>query len=322
MHQEEDLRFLRLAKRLGIATVYTAHNLLPHDAPKPEERQAFAALYRSVDQIVVFAQSIRDQVIDSFSISPDRVSVVPQGSASLLLQKFSQAFARHELGIPAASRVVLFFGHIKRYKGLEYLVEAFDRLHGLVEDVLLLVAGEISASDPGDHREYSDLIERLRIRKDVVCHAEYIPTSHVGLFFAAADVVALPYSHTYHSAILMTAYAAGKPVVVTDTGMLADDVQEGLTGFIVPPKDVSSLADRLAEILVRPDMRRRMGEAAQHLAETRYSWPSVAEKTISLYRQLLGAAGPPPRGNARAATPHAGRRAGRRGPRSLTPPGL
>ena len=85
----------------------------------------------------------------------------------------------------------------------------------------------------------------------------------------------------------MTPYAAGKPVVVTDTGMLAEDVREGRTGFVVPPRDVDALADRIAEVLTRPDRGRGMAEEARRLSETCYSWSAVAEKTVSLYRRLL-----------------------------------
>jgi glycosyltransferase involved in cell wall biosynthesis len=285
--RDQDLRLVRLLKGLGIRTVYTAHNLVPHGVERPGEREAFTELYRTVDQVVVFAENNRRELIESFGIAADRVCVIPHGSDSSLFPKYSQESARAELGIGAERRVVLFFGHIKRYKGLEYLVQAFDRLPARVDGALLLVAGKVDKSDPEDLQRYSTLVEALLSRRDVVCISEYIPVSRVGLYFAAADVVALPYVRTYHSGILMTAYAAGKPVVATDTGMLAEDVREGRTGFVVPPRDVDALADRIAEILTRPDRGRGMGEEARQLSETCYSWSAVAEKTVALYRRLL-----------------------------------
>jgi len=284
---EEDVRFLRLLKRLGVRTVYTAHDLLPNDAPQPGDRELFAKIYRLVDQIVVFDESNRQELVRSFGIEAGRVSVIPNGSDGLLFPEPSQESARAELGIPRDRRVILFFGHIKRYKGLEYLIEAFDRVRETVDNALLLVAGHISRRDPAQFEYYSGLVAALRTRKDAVCAAEYIPMSRVGVYLAASDVVVLPYVQTYHSAVLMMAYAAGKPVVVTDTGGLAEAVEDGKTGFVVPPRDADALADRIAAVLTLPDRGRAMGERARELSKTVYSWSAVAEKTAALYRRLL-----------------------------------
>jgi glycosyltransferase involved in cell wall biosynthesis len=235
---------------------------------------------------VVFAEPNRRELIDSFGVAADQVSVIPHGSGNELFPTSSQESARAALHIEATKRVILFFGYIKRYKGLEYLVEAFDRVREEMDDALLLVAGAVSRH-PSEFAEYSSLVEALQKREDVVCDSEYIPSSRVGLYFAAADVVVLPYVKTYHSGILMLAYAAGRPVVVTSTGMLAEDVREGSTGFVVPPKDSRALADRILEILALPDRGRAMGEAGRHLAETSHSWSAAAERSVALYRRLL-----------------------------------
>ena len=111
--------------------------------------------------------------------------------------------------------------------------------------------------------------------------------SRVGFFLAASDVVVLPYVRTYHGAVLMMAYAAGRPVVVTDTGGLAEAVEDGRTGFVVPSKDPDALADRITAVLTLPDRGRALGERAQELSKTVYSWSAVAERTAALYWRLL-----------------------------------
>ena len=107
--RDQDLRLVRLLKGLGIRTVYTAHNLMPHGVERPGEREAFTELYRTVDQVVVFAENTRGELIDSFGIAADRVCVIPHGSDSSLFPEFSQESARSELGIGSDRRVVLFF---------------------------------------------------------------------------------------------------------------------------------------------------------------------------------------------------------------------
>jgi glycosyltransferase involved in cell wall biosynthesis len=285
-HRKEELRFLRLLKRLGVRTVYTAHDLLPNVPARPGDRESLTRLYQAFDQVVVFAEGNRRELIDSFGVAADRVSVIPHGSGNDLFPTSSQESARAALHVEESKRVILFFGYIKRYKGLEYLVEAFDRVREEMDDALLLVAGAVS-KHASEFDEYSSLVETLRTRNDVVCDSEYIPSSRVGLYFAAADVVVLPYVKTYHSGILMMAYAAGRPVVVTSTGMLAEDVREGSTGFVVPPKDSRALADRILEILALPDRGRAMGEAGRQLAETSHSWSAAAAQSVTLYRRLL-----------------------------------
>jgi glycosyltransferase involved in cell wall biosynthesis len=276
-----------LLRALGIRTVYTAHNLMPHEAPRQGDREAFTNLYRAVDRVVVFGEGSRRELVDSFGVAADRIRVIPHGSDGLVFSNVPRETARAELGIGPERKVILFFGHIKRYKGLEYLVQAFDSLRARVDGALLLIAGKVEKGDAGESERYAELLESLRAREDVVCASEYIPVSRVGAYFGAADVVALPYVETYHSGILMAAYAAGRPVVATDTGTLAEDVEEGRTGFVVPPKDAGALADRLVEILTRPDRGRSMGDEARRLSETRYSWSAVAGRTLALYRELV-----------------------------------
>jgi glycosyltransferase involved in cell wall biosynthesis len=290
--REEDARFLRMLKYLGIRTVYTAHDLMPHEGAGPGDADALGRIYRSVDCVVDFGGATGAELVSTFSVPAERVAVIPHGADSVLFRVPSQEFARRELGIAADRRVVLFFGHIKKYKGLEYLVEAFDRTRRTLPDAVLLVAGSLSSEDREEYERYSDLLAGLRQRQDVVCISEYIPVERVGLYFAAADLVALPYVRTYHSGILLAAYAAGRPVVVTDTGTLTEDVQEGRTGFVVPPQDAEALADRITAVIGRSDRGRSMGEAARQAAMTIHSWSVVAKRTMQLYRALVGGAPP------------------------------
>src|SRR4029077_5238562 len=111
-----------------------------------------------------------------------------------------------------------------------------------------------------------------------------ISIDKIEYFFSAADVVVLPYIKTSQSGILLSAFAAGRPVIVTDTGGLSEIVDDGRGGFVGPPKDSKALAEASIKILKSPDLLEQMGREAKMLAETAYSWHKVALKTMDVYR--------------------------------------
>jgi glycosyltransferase involved in cell wall biosynthesis len=111
----------------------------------------------------------------------------------------------------------------------------------------------------------------------------------VPYYFAAADVVALPYVRIYQSGVLHLAYTFGRPVVATRVGGLTEDIKDGKSGVLVPPGDENALATALEEMLADPERLAAMGEHARMLAETVYSWDAIARRTLDFYESLLTA---------------------------------
>lgn len=285
--RNEDYKFIRLLKWLGFIIVYTVHDILPQGAEVHPDREAIKKIYGKVDAIIVHAAGNKKEILSLFNLDPGKIHVIPHGSNELFNtnKAVSKEIARKELGIPPAKKVILFFGIIKRYKGLEYLVEAFHEIKKQVSNAILLVVGSIYDRDIEGFRYYSRLIDEIRTRDDVLCVPDYIPFEKIAPYFCAADVVVLPYTKTYTSGVLLAAYAAGRPVVVTDTGASREVVESGRSGIVVPPRDSKALSQAIVEIVNSSDME-EMGKYAKHLAETRYSWRNVALKTTDLYRSL------------------------------------
>jgi glycosyltransferase involved in cell wall biosynthesis len=102
-------------------------------------------------------------------------------------------------------------------------------------------------------------------------------------YFTAADVVVLPYIKTYQSAVVQTAYAFGKPVIVTNTGSLSEAVEDGKSGYIVPPKNESALTESILKLLSDETKIQEMGAYGRKLAETKFSWDAIAKMTKDLY---------------------------------------
>src|SRR5262249_14745460 len=141
-----------------------------------------------------------------------------------------------------------------------------------LDNVTLLIVGSINNSNNEDFRFYSDLINLISHDANIICVNEYIPLEKVNSYFLASDLVVLPYIKTSTSGVLLAAYAAGRPVIVTDTGGLSEVVVIGKSGCIVPPKDVDALEQAIMKTISDPDKMEEMGNYAKYLSETVYSW--------------------------------------------------
>lgn len=150
----------------------------------------------------------------------------------------AQAGARAQLGLPASGRVVLFFGIVRRYKGLQYLIDAFAQLPSELNDVTLLVAGEFW----NDERAYLAQIQKHGLSDRIIIHNRYIANEDLPAYFCAADVLALPYIEAVQSGVAAVAIGFELPVITTDTGALPEMVENGKTGLVVPTADSTALA--------------------------------------------------------------------------------
>jgi glycosyltransferase involved in cell wall biosynthesis len=293
-HPREDYWLVRLLQLLGMPVVYTAHNVLPHESDPSVEDATFARIYGVVDRIVVHAERNRDEILERFDVKPEKIAVIPHGAYELFYREgvVTKEEARAGLGLPNDRKIILFFGAIRRYKGLEYLVDAFHKARRQMDGLLLLVVGKLQTPHAEDHAYYTHLLEEIASDGDMVYRGGYVPVEQVGRYFRATDIVALPYAKTYQSGILALAYAGGRPVIVSDTGGLAEVVEPGKSGFVVPPCDSDSLATAILDSFADPDMIDAMGCHAEELAGTRYSWNGIATRTLQLYRSATGSPSP------------------------------
>ncbi len=157
---------------------------------------------------------------------------------------FDRAAARKQLGI-ATENVVLFFGYIRPYKGLDILIGAFGRILETQPDTTLLIVGECYE----DKQKYDDLIGAEGLAGRTLFVSRYVANEEVEPYFKAADVVCLPYNSASQSGIIMLAYGFLRPVVTTNVGGLPEFVRVGKTGEIVPPGDKARLADAVVKVL-------------------------------------------------------------------------
>ena len=223
---------LKLVHRAKI--VFICHNVLPHE--KSLLDRFLAALAFSVaDGFFVQSREDRDKLLRIRKRAPVVVHPHPIydcfGTGCL-----TKEAARAKIGSPAGP-LLLFFGYIRGYKGLSYLIEAMPLIREKIP-ARLLVVGEFYE----DAAPYTELVERLGLADAVRFENRYVANEEVEGFFVASDCVVLPYVSATQSGIVQIAIAMDRPVIVTDVGGLSEAVSPGKTGFVVPPRDPAALA--------------------------------------------------------------------------------
>jgi D-inositol-3-phosphate glycosyltransferase len=270
-------------KQRGWKIVYTAHDVMPLSGTTP------SVLSRGVPRLIALADAVvvHTRVAEAGVIAmgghPSRVHVVPPAPP---LQpnapKWNRRDARAALGLSVDIPTILFFGFVKPYKGLDVLLRSLPTVIAAVGPVHLVIAGESMMS----LSKYHGLASRLGIASAIRWVDGFVPSESVGLYFAAADVVALPYVEGSASGVLLAAYAYGRPVVATDVGGTSEFVEQGESGFVVPAGDPDALAGGLAEVLSKPELASRMAERAGCLARETYTWEATARCLDQVYREL------------------------------------
>jgi glycosyltransferase involved in cell wall biosynthesis len=271
-------------RKLGWRIVYTAHDVRPLAGTTPRLlAQGYSGLVARADAVVVHDEHARAAVVELGAV-PARVHVIPAAPpVSPDVPHPTRAAARAALGLPAASPVVLFFGFVKPYKGLAVLLRSLPTVKRIVGQVELLIAGELT----GSASRYDRIALELGVSESVRWRRGFVPGNEVGTFFAAADVVALPYLEASSSGVLLTAYVFGRPVVATAVGGLGELVDVGESGMLVPARDPEALGEALGALLGDPRLAERMGSRGLELTEQRFSWAGMARRLDVIYRELL-----------------------------------
>lgn len=265
-------KLLQNTKRL-----FLCHNVFPHER-FPLDRFLTRHVLTQGDYHIV--QSSLDEK-DLKTIKKNSVykkTVHPTYNA-FKLQNLTRDEGRALLHLSPDDKVLLFFGFVREYKGLKHLLRALPRVTGSLNDVKLLVVGDFG----DDKEDYLQIIAELQIADYIELHDGYIPDKEVEKFFAASDVVVLPYESATQSGIVQIAYGFEKPVIATDVGGLPEVVIHEKTGYIVPPKDSDALADSIIRFYQEHSMETFASGIRQEA--DRYSWDRITETIDELWRK-------------------------------------
>ena len=192
-------------------------------------------------------------------------------------KKADQKIALAKLGLPAGKKIILFFGFIRDYKGLDLLIEA---MKNMPDDALLLVAGEVY----GDFKKYEEQISRSGLEERIKLFIRYINDDEVPLFFSAADVCVLPYRSATQSGITSISYHFDLPIIATDVGGLKESIKHNETGLVVRQADAQLIRESLIEYF-QNDLKQKFQSNIEYLKKES-SWDHLAESILDFAKKI------------------------------------
>ena len=260
----------KLRRRYPI--VFTIHDPKHHPGDRGAQNTPQWVMelgFRQADRIIVHANQLKQTLIDDMEFSPDQIHVVPHIA-------IGERNARPQ---PADEELVMFFGRIWPYKGLEYLIRAQPLINREVKNATFLIAGV--GEDLDRYRDMMVDPQRFTV------HNRWISDDERADYFQRASVIVLPYVEASQSGVVPIAYAHSKPVVATRTGGLPDIVDDGRTGLLVEPADEIGLANAVISLLNNKALARTMGEAGNLKLKQELAPNVVCEQTAMVYKLAI-----------------------------------
>ena len=238
-------------------------NILPHEK-RPGDTLLTRYFLKKIHGFVSMTEAVAGDLM-KFGVDKSRVALCPHPLYDNFGEPVPSEVARKELGIEYAHYMVLFFGFIREYKGLDLLLKAFARKELRELPVRLLVAGEFyTRPEP-----YYQLAESLKINDRVIWHTHFIPNNKVRNYFSASDLVAQPYKDATQSGVTQIAYHFEKPMLVTNVGGLPEMVCDGKSGYVVVP-DPEAIASSIARFVNNNEAKALSGTLKKE--KQRFSW--------------------------------------------------
>lgn len=281
--------FMVYLKALGKKVVITAHNVNAGRRDANDNwlnRATLKCQYRLCDHIFVHTRKMKDELCAEFGVKETAVTVLRHPVNDAFPDtELTPADAKSALGIRDGEKVMLFFGRIRPYKGLEYLLQAFEQIASKDDAYRLLIAGESKKGSENYFSEIQQRIEASPYKDRILQKIEFIPDEDAEIYLKAADVMVLPYRDIFQSGVLFLSYSFGLPAIVADVGSFAEEVIEGQTGFVCQPCDPNDLA-RAIERYFASDLYRNLKTERGRLRDyafEQHSWKAVGELTGAVY---------------------------------------
>lgn len=253
--------------------VLTVHDLRHHPGDRDSQKTPQIVMdygFHRASQLIVHSHVLKQEVSDKLHIPGERVHVAP-----LIVLGDDTACPQ----VQEDEQLILFFGRIWEYKGLEYLIRAAPLITAQAPEARIVIAGQGE-----DFSRY----ERLMTHPErFIVHNSYITDEQRAALFRRASVVVLPYLEASQSGVIPIAYTFAKPVVATTVGGLPEMVEDGRTGYLVPPRDERALAEAIVRLLQDQPLRRQFGANGKRKLERECAAEVVAKKTLAVYAQVL-----------------------------------
>jgi D-inositol-3-phosphate glycosyltransferase len=278
---------------LGKKIALTAHNINAGQRDLSDSllnRLTLRIQYQLTHHIFVHSDKMKRQICEDFRVPEDAITTLRHPINNAFPDTdLTSAEAKRRLGIGEREKTMLFFGRLRPYKGIEYLLSAFELLSETDPGYRLIIAGE---SKKGSEAYYESIQDRIRNhpnRDRIISRIEFIPDQDAEVYLKAADVMVLPYKDIFQSGVLFLGYSFGLPVVAADVGAFREEIIEGKTGFVCSPCDSRDLA-KVLETYFTSDLFHGLASFRNEIREyafTEHSWDAVAALTRKAYEKML-----------------------------------
>ena len=266
------LKIAQLNKHTKVISIID--NMIPHEK-RMGDRLLTKYFVKTVDGFIAMSEKVKND-IKTFSHKP--VSISPHPIFNHFGDPITKMEARTQLGLPQQDKIILFFGYIRKYKGLDLLIQAMANETIKNLGIQLIIVGEFYE----DASTYHDLVNALGLQNRISFYSNYIPDGEVKNYVCSADFIIQPYKNATQSGVTPLAYHFEKPMLVTNVGGLADTVPHLKTGIVVAPnaEEIAKGIESLYELGEKHFIPNIIEE------KKKYSWSQMTEKFLALYQKL------------------------------------
>lgn len=265
----------RMVKKSGVKVLAITDNVIPHE--KRAGDAAFAKYFiNACDGFVTMSKAVMGDLEKFTTTSHKKYLLHPLYTS--FGEKLNKLDARMALGLPEDKQIVLFFGLIRKYKGLDMLLDAMNELKSN-PNIILVIAGEFYE----DKQPYLDLIEKYQIQNQVILHGKFIANEDVKLYFSAADIVALPYRNATQSGVTQVSFHFEVPTLVTNVGGLGEIIPDKVAGYVVEPSG-KAIAEGIKDYF--ENNRIVSFTEGMKKEKQKYDWKIFVDEVINLFRSI------------------------------------
>jgi len=264
---------LNFIYRLGVKCIQTVHDPFPHSGEdNSKKKSSYNSVMKSVKNFILLNNKQKEDFCSAYDIDPSHVYINRLGVYDNI-----KTFVNPDWKIRKNN--VLFFGRISPYKGVEYLCEAMTLVRKECPDATLTIAGGGKMYfdiEPYKQLGYVEVINR------------YVGMEELAELLFNCEITVCPYTDATQSGVIMTSFALSKPVVASNVGGLGEMINDGITGLLVKPQDIESLADSIVKLLTSDEMKKMMVYNISRIYESGdMSWSSIANNYLNFYNKIL-----------------------------------
>ncbi len=265
-----------ILKFLRYRIVWTVHNLMPHESQTTNDLRVAQVMSKISSKVIVHSKETILRM-NKLKIDTNNTIVVPHGNyKDIYPNNISRKAARKIFNIGRNDLVLLFFGLIRPYKGVDELVDTYKKLD--ITNVHLIIAGKC------DDTALKEKLNHLIKDSNIIFHNKYIEKSEVATYFNASDIVCLPFKAITTSGSALLALTFGKPIIAPNSGSIKEFPKT--LGYIYDPKKPYALESAIRKAILEKDKLKYMGLEAQKYSDS-ISWDKIAQKTYLVYREVL-----------------------------------